>query len=202
MAARRGPIPGASANTYVVQPRDAGERLACEVTATNSAEHKSAVSTSVRVVATMPEDTSAPKLSGSPTVGEVLSCANGTWAGGPSPTFTVQWLRDGAPISGASGSTYEVQEVDAEASLACEVTATNSAGSKSISTGVVLVAAVAPNEISGPVLSGSPVLGETLTCGEGTWEGDPAPTYAEQWLRDGAPIPDATGIPTGAGRRR
>jgi hypothetical protein len=186
------PIPGANTGAYVVQPGDAGYRLSCEVTATNSAEHKSATSKSVTVTATTSENTVGPVISGTPTVGETLTCANGTWTGGPSPTFTVQWLRDLVPISGATGSTYEVQPADAGSDLSCEVTATNSAGHKTVTTRPVFVAAMMPENTVGPVVSGTPAAGETLTCADGTWTGEPSPTFTEQWLRDGAPISDAT----------
>jgi uncharacterized membrane protein YgcG len=136
------PIPGATESTYVVQAADAGERLACDVTATNSAEYKSAISQPVLVVATAPEDTVVPTVSGTPGVGEALTCANGLWTGGPSPVFTVQWLREDAPISGATGSSYRVQAVDVGEELSCEVTATNHAGHASaVSTALRIPAA-------------------------------------------------------------
>jgi len=55
----------------------------------------------------------------------------------------------------------------------------------------------APNELpantAAPVVSGSGSAGDTLSCTSGTWTGDPVPALTYQWLRDGEPIPDATG---------
>jgi|GEM_PF-1735924 len=187
------PIPSATAATYVVQPVDAGESLACDVTATNDTEHKSATSKSVSVTPTMPENTVGPLISGTPAVGAALTCANGAWTGGPSPMFTVQWLRDNVPIPGATGSTYDVQAADVEKSLTCEVAAFNSAGHKSATTSGVFIAATIPENTVGPMVSGTPAVGETLTCSDGTWAGEPPPTFTEKWLRDGTPISDATG---------
>jgi Carboxypeptidase regulatory-like domain len=77
---------------------------------------------------TPPVDTTLPAVSGTPAVGHGLFCADGLWTGRPVPAFTFQWLRDGAPIAGAMGSSYQVADVDAGASLACQVTARNDAG--------------------------------------------------------------------------
>lgn len=77
---------------------------------------------------TMPSNTGSPVASGTPSVGQTLSCANGSWTGIPTPTYAYRWLRDGSAIAGASGSTYVVQSADQGHGLACEVTATNSAG--------------------------------------------------------------------------
>jgi hypothetical protein len=187
------PMLDATGNTYKVQATDAGENLACEVTATNSSEYKSATSKSVLVMATTPENTVGPLISGTPAVGATLTCANGTWTGGPSPMFTVQWLREDVLIPGATGSTYDVQAADVEESLTCEVTASNSAGHKSATTSGMFVAATTPENTDGPMVSGTPAVGEALTCSDGTWTGEPPLTFTEKWLRDGTPISDATG---------
>lgn len=46
-------------------------------------------------------------------------------------TYSRQWNRDGTPISGATGSTYEPVENDIGAVITVTVTATNTAGSAS-----------------------------------------------------------------------
>jgi alpha-tubulin suppressor-like RCC1 family protein len=99
-----------------------------------------AIGTSDRTEA--PVNTTPPVVSGTDAVGDVLSCANGLWTGIPTPTFTVKWLRDGSPITGTVGS-YTVQSADAGHSLACEVTAKNTAGEKSaVSAGVAIPASL------------------------------------------------------------
>ena len=92
-----------------------------------------------------PANTSAPVASGTPAPGQALSCSNGSWTGYPPPTFTYQWLRDGTPIAGASTGAYEVQAADQGYGLACQVTASNSAGSESATSNTLQVpAAQAP----------------------------------------------------------
>lgn len=43
-----------------------------------------------------------------------------------------------------------------------------------------------------PSISGTPVVGQTLTANRGAWTGSPAPSYAYQWQRGGVNISGAT----------
>jgi hypothetical protein len=94
-------------------------------------DRQNRVMVAVPQFATAPENTSPPVLEGTPTVGEALSCTTGAWTGEPAPILTEQWLRNGAPIPGATAGTYAVQAADEGDSVACEVTAANGAGRKS-----------------------------------------------------------------------
>lgn len=84
------------------------------------------------LTAPTPANTSAPTLSGTPAVGQTLTCAPGTWSGNPSG-FSYSWLRNGVPIAGQSGSTYVVQSADQGHSISCAVTAANIGGEYTIS---------------------------------------------------------------------
>lgn len=75
-----------------------------------------------------PINTAAPVASGTPAVGQTLSCTTGSWTGTPAPTFAYAWLRDGVAIPGASTSTYVVQAADQGNGLTCKVTAKNASG--------------------------------------------------------------------------
>ena len=76
-----------------------------------------------------PRNLQQPTVSGNATVGDVLECSSGSWAGSPSPSFSYDWLRNGQSVGYGSG--YRVQQADEGSSLRCEVTAQNSAGSES-----------------------------------------------------------------------
>jgi hypothetical protein len=50
----------------------------------------------------------------------------------------------------------------------------------------------APINTVAPVVSGTPAVGQTLACSNGSWTGSPAPTFTRTWLRDGVAITGAT----------
>lgn len=81
-------------------------------------------------VPSVPVNTGPPVISGSAAVGSTLSCTTGTWTNSPT-SYAYQWLRDGDPISGATSSTYQLQQADEGEMVSCVVTATNAAGSAS-----------------------------------------------------------------------
>jgi len=43
-----------------------------------------------------------------------------------------------------------------------------------------------------PVVSGTAVVGQSLTTTDGTWTGTPSPTFSYQWYRGATPISGAT----------
>lgn len=74
-----------------------------------------------------PQLTFAGGVFGSSEVGNSLFCSPGTWNG--EPTFTYQWLRNGAEIAGATEASYTVVGADAGTVVECRVKATNGDGS-------------------------------------------------------------------------
>jgi hypothetical protein len=91
-----------------------------------------------------PINTLAPVASGTPALGQTLSCSTGTWTGSPKPTYSYSWLRDGAAIAGAVASTYTVQTADIGNGVACKVTATNKNGSAAAASNTLAVPLPAP----------------------------------------------------------
>jgi hypothetical protein len=76
----------------------------------------------------LPESIAAPAVSGTAAVGQTLSCSEGTWAGSVPQSHAYAWLRDGAPIDGATGPRYDLARDDGGHQLRCRVTAANLAG--------------------------------------------------------------------------
>lgn len=85
------------------------------------------------VTTSAPSNTAVPVINGTTQVGQVLSVTDGTWSGSPTPTYTYQWNRDGADLSGETAATYTLVSADEGAMIGARVTATNSAGSASAS---------------------------------------------------------------------
>lgn len=190
------PIEGAQAATYELGAADYGAVITVTVTATNSEDSASETSEATAEVAGIaPANVQAPQVSGVPEVGRELSVTEGEWTGFPEPTITYQWMRDSEPIEDADAATYTLVSGDEGAMISCRVTATNDEGSAYVDAeevGPVAAATVAPpSNISKPTISGTAKVGETLTASAGVWAGNPEPTYAYQWNRDGDPISGA-----------
>jgi hypothetical protein len=133
-----------------------------------------------------PQNTAAPVLTGAGNTGDTITTGSGEWTGYPAPTFTYQWQRWGGAdwenIAGATATTYTPTEADDYRSA---VTATNGSGSATAySAGVTVTAAqTAPANSVAPEVTGSTTVGGTITTTDGTWTGNPAPTYTYQWQR-------------------
>lgn len=133
---------------------------------------------------------SEPVVSGTAQVGRTLTVDAGAWTTGA--TLTRQWLRDGTPVPGATGTSYAVAPADAGATLTVAVTGalTGHAGATRTS---APTAAVRLGDLTSavPVVSGTPRVGARLTAAAGAWT--PGAALAYQWRRDGAPVAGATG---------
>jgi hypothetical protein len=200
------PIPSASGDTYRATAEDRGGLISCVVTAYNyNSETKEEVSeyeessNSIRIEGEQtsgPVNKELPVVSGTPAVGQVLSCSTGAWSGSPAPTYTFQWLRNGNALGPATGSGYEVTVEDEGQALSCAVSASNSVGKATATSSAVQVHTSKPENTEPPkVLGGTgstAVVGESLTCTQGVWTGAPAPSFSYQWLRDGSTIAGAT----------
>lgn len=139
-----------------------------------------------------PSNTVAPVISGSSDIGSTLTSTTGTWVGTPVITYAYQWKQNGNDIVGETGSTYVIVSADYLKSITCDVTATNSVGSTSASSNSIIATATAPVNTVAPVISGTAVVGQTLSSTTGTWTGTPTITYAYQWKRNGSNIASAT----------
>lgn len=64
-----------------------------------------------------------PTLSGTPAVGQTLSCSATGIFTGEGLTISYAWLRNGSPISGQTGTSYELTSADAGTTVSCSVTA-------------------------------------------------------------------------------
>ena len=135
-----------------------------------------------------PDNTSSPTISGAVAAGQTLTCATGTWNNNPL-TYAYQWLRDGAPISGQTGTTYVLDPTDSGHTITCAVTARNPGGTSTAQSGPA-GGPPPPALITAPSVSGVAEYEQSLSCDPGSWSGAPT-SYDYQWLRDGDPISGA-----------
>jgi len=126
------------------------------------------------------------------TVRDTLTCDPSGFGGTPPFRYGYRWLREGSPIAGATGGSYVAQAADAELGIACEVTATNEAGSAASTSDAVVIGAVAPVFTGATSMFGTVDAGETVTCQPGAVSGAPAPEFTYAWLGNGVPIDSET----------
>jgi hypothetical protein len=133
-----------------------------------------------------------PKVAGSATVGKTLTAKVGTWRPGW-VRFSYQWYAGGKRIAGATKRKLVVGAAQGGNKLTVRVTGTQVGYRKLIKTSAP-TAKVRRGKLSAvtPKLAGVAKKGQTLIVDVGTWR--PASVKVSlQWLRDGKPIPGATG---------
>lgn len=160
-------IAGETARTLRLTDAMIGKDITVEVTATNSFGSASATSAAVgpilvRAETSPPSTTIAPVVTGDLMVGKVLMSSTGTWTRNPT-SYGYQWFRNGTALSGATANVLNLIEADLNSMIACDVTATNSAGSTTIRTqSVGPIAAALPSMAINIVAEG-----DSLTDGLG-----------------------------------
>lgn len=121
------PISNATSLTYVVGTADLGKDLSLQVVGKKSGYADATVfSNVIRAVAgDAPANTAPPEVTGDAEVGETLRTTAGTWDT-TSLSYSYQWLRGGAPIEGATRSSYRLDALDAGREVSVVVTARKS----------------------------------------------------------------------------
>lgn len=188
------PISGATGRAFTPAAAQKGAKISVRVTASQGSL-KPATSTSSATAAVAPGtfNTAAPTISGTAQVGAPLTASTGSWSPQPS-SRTFQWYADGNPIFGATAATYTPTSADLGKKISVKVTGSSN-GYTSASAGSAQTAAVVPGVLqrkAAPSISGTPLVGSTLTASRGTWLPQPS-TASYQWLVDGQPVKGATG---------
>jgi hypothetical protein len=90
----------------------------------------------IRVIGARVHNVRPPSIRGTPRVGRTLLCLRGAWSGSPPIRFAYGWRRDGQ-VTAVKRARYRLGRDDAGSLIACEVVATNPAGSAHAISGVV-----------------------------------------------------------------
>jgi hypothetical protein len=148
-------------------------------------------------VTQVPTLVSAPAITGTLTEGVTLSVSTGSWTGNPTD-YDYQWTLGGVDIIGATSTIYTLLDSDVDSVIGAKVRAENAAGESiwvnATGGGVVNPETVpqAPANLSAPAISGSLVVGQTISVSTGTWTNSPT-SFSRQWTRNGIDIPGANG---------
>lgn len=135
----------------------------------------------------IPVNTVIPTISGVAVVGQTFTLGVGSWTNSPT-SYVYQWQTSPngtswSDISGATATTYLLVTGNANNYIRAGVRAANATGpavAYAYSVASSQIAAGVPVNTVAPTLSGSAVVGQTLTCGTGTWTNSPS-SYAYKW---------------------
>ncbi len=189
-------IPGATGQTFVPALAQAGTTIHARVSGLVVGLPLVSVITNYLPIPKAPAQelgaTSQPALSGTPKVGRALTVADPAWnADGVEQTY--QWLRDGAPITGATTASHLLAPADLGRAISVTVTGTKEGWTSATVDSNTLTATVGDAIVATaqPRVTGTPTLGQTLSATPGTWGTGETPAFGYQWLRDGATISGA-----------
>lgn len=188
-------ISGATSPTYTITADDHLETLSVEVTATRSGDDRYTPATERSAGLALSEwvldPTPVPVVDGDVRVGSTLTADPGTWGPG-AVALSYQWRLDGEDVAGADSATFIPRPADVGRELTVAVTGSRDGYAPVTRESV-------PVEVGpGVITLGTPGFGGSFKIGTEVWTTAPTPTPATatvtlQWLRDGVPIPGATG---------
>ena len=135
------PVNAAGTVTYTPVAGDERKVLTLSYTVTNGSGSIPYTVTlgTVAVGAGAPVNTGLPVITGVAQVGQLLTVGGDTWTGLPgSPTFIIEWLRNGAVISGATATTYTPVSGDQGALISARVYAVDPVNGTPFATAVAV----------------------------------------------------------------
>jgi hypothetical protein len=194
------PIPGATGPTYVPGLEDAGHAISAQVTGTLAGIPAVTVITDALNIPLPSGSQLSPTadvvIGGAKKIGTTLTLTGPTWDQ-EGTTNGYQWLRDDAPIAGATEATYPLVAEDFGHAISVKVTGHKEGFTDNTITSdpVQPVIGDAIQFVTKPRVTGTGKVGKLLTADPGQWtggtEGSGQPAYSYQWLRDGAAITGA-----------
>lgn len=131
----------------------------------------------------------APSIEGTVSVGRTVTANPGEWSAS-SVALTYQWLADGTAIEGATSQAYTIAAGDQGKELQVQVTGELEGFQTTSATSTGIIVAGRKLQPSAVTVSGTFVVGGTVTAAASAWTPPAELTY--QWLRDGKPISGAT----------
>jgi surface antigen len=185
-------VSGATASTFTPTATQLGAPIKVRVTASAPGYRTMRVASGVTEAVAPGQFVAktAPSVSGTAQVDQVLTAKPGTWT--PAGKVHYQWLADGAPIDGATGTTYTPRAGDLRKQVAVQIRVTQAGYTDAVATSAASDA-VAPGTFLNtrePAVVGTAQVGVELKADHGAWS--PKATIAYQWMVDGVPIPGAT----------
>jgi putative cell wall-binding protein len=186
-------VAGATGTTFTPRGTDAGLTVTVTVTGSLSG-YAPASATSAPTSAVAQAEfsaTAAPTISGTAKAGETLTASVPAWT--PEATqLSYQWKADGSPI-GADSPTLVLTGAETGATITVTVTGARDGYAAATATSAPTGEVETGDLVAGTAtISGTPVVGGTLTAHPGTWSPEGV-GFAYQWAVDGENVAGATG---------
>ena len=191
-------IEGETQSSYSINREDLGLYVFGVVTALNDFdESASAISGSLGMSDATPELLGTPTISGTRVAGNDLTVDDAEYVAYPEATVSIQWLRCTAMvttatatlpptcslITGETGQSYTLAAADLGRFITARTTITNTLGTLTTIAVSSVAVGSAPVFTVSPAVTGTTIVGSTLTVSAGTATGTPTPTRTYQWLR-------------------
>jgi hypothetical protein len=190
-------VDGATGTTYQMTSADTGSVMAAAVSGSQHgyiSQSQTSAGTTPVLAASPFTAAPVPTISGSSVVGQNLTVDPGVWE--PAPvTLTYQWQRAGVDVTGSTGITYTLTAADTGSAITVVVSGSEAGyiSQSQTSAGTAAVLATSFTSAPTPTVTGSAVVGQTLTTNPGVWS--PAPVaLSYQWKRSGVPVTGATSL--------
>lgn len=185
-------IAGATSKAYTLRSSDAGRSITVRVKGSSATNAPTTVTSAKLTVGAGKIRVGSVSVTGSARVAGTLTVTSKGWSPS-SATLTYRWNRNGAPIKGATGTTYKLTTQDHTAVITATVTARKT-GYSTISTtsSNVKIGAGILTQTGKVTITGTAKVGSTVRAQPGTW-GPGSVTLSYRWNRDGAMIKGATG---------
>lgn len=178
-------ISGATMNLYSLTSADAGKTISFRVTGSYLGATQIQQSVPITISTGTFGKVPTPIIFGSSSVGSTLSLIPGSWS--PAPSLTYSWLRDGVVVSGRTSTTYLLSAADLGKSIVAKVQGSLAGYTTvSMSSAAVLITEGSISPVGTPAISGSKIVGTTLSGFTGTWMSGTALSY--EWIRNGTVV--------------
>jgi len=179
----RTPIRGATGSSYKLTAADAGQYVQVRVTGSRSGYASTTKISPAKKVAGVLTAT-APVIVGTVAAGKTVTVKAGTWKPGP-VALRYQWMLDGKPITGATGSKYTIKAAAAGHRLSVVVVGSKSGytGLKKTSTAKIVAKAAKPSTPAKPAKPRPANPGNSKNCGDfDNWR--QAQDWYKKYLKD------------------
>jgi hypothetical protein len=190
-------ISGATGTSYALTQTEVGKIITVTASYTDLHGFPESVTSAATATVVNVNDplTGDVTISGTPTQNQVLTAiTSGLSDLDGLGAFSYQWMRAGSNISGATGSTYTLVQVDVGQEIAVKVSYTDLQGTPESKTSAATALVVNVNDLpTGDVtISGTPTQNQVLTASNTLVDIDGLGPITYQWKRDAIAISGAT----------